>query len=131
MSETLVNQMIDVQDTLVELAIQKEQALINNELESLQMIVRKESSLVTKANALEEKMRSEVDLTDYTLKPLKERLVKVLLDLKKQNERNTLLLNDSLAFVRGSLQLFQNDRSVYTKEAKSKAETLSIFDSRA
>ncbi|WP_144559461.1 flagellar export chaperone FlgN [Shouchella miscanthi] len=130
MSEALIKQMIEIQCTLIELAKQKENALIENHLEDLQAIVRKESTLVSKANILEMKMKESIDFSADHFSSLKEQLLRSVMELKHRNERNTLLIKDSLSFVKGSLQLFQTDRSVYTKEAKSKSGKLSIFDSQ-
>lgn len=140
---SLLREMTDVQLALLDLTKRKQPIIVENNLEELNQIIGQESSLVSKTRLLEKAIVRESEgrsLTsivttseDEEFRLFRDTLMTTIDQLKKQNEINQKLLNDSLAFVQGSLQLLQpnNSNKTYTREASEKNESKTLFDSKA
>ncbi|WP_054704366.1 flagellar protein FlgN [Bacillus sp. JCM 19041] len=139
----LLREMTDVQLALLDLTRRKQPIIVENNLKELNQIIGQESSLVSKSRLLEKaivresegrSLSSIVETSgDEESLMLRDTLLTTIHELKNQNEINQKLLNDSLAFVQGSLQLLQpNDSNkTYTRQASEKNESKALFDSKA
>ncbi|WP_079415146.1 flagellar protein FlgN [Paenibacillus ferrarius] len=129
--EVLEN-LISIHQTMLELAAQKTPVLVNNQVVELNTIIHKENKLIKQIEELE---RMRVQLTgEYlisrgynpdpkvrvsdlikiifkaeekkALSEVQARLLDVMTEMKKQNEVNQKLIEQSLAFIDFSLDLF-------------------------
>lgn len=135
--------LLNVQVELLDIAKKKEEVLIKNEIEELNKLIRLESSLVSKSRLLEKSVTtllSEQSLISYIeneemptsdLIAVQKQLLDTVYQLKEQNDLNQKLLQDSLTFVQGSIQLLQPESKTYTKEAAAKSKPRTLFDSKA
>ncbi|OKL36354.1 flagellar protein FlgN [Domibacillus mangrovi] len=114
--ETLEKQLV-LHKSLLQLAHLKTEAVKKNELDELNRIVRDEQKHVNAILNLEKKRTSELNETISDLLPsllpdeqqqveaLRDELINVLAQLKKENELNAQMLDQSLQFVHLQLDL--------------------------
>lgn len=159
-----MRELTDVHEQAYQLANAKKDVLIKGDIDSLAKIVQQENGIIRKMSMLEaerqqividlvqqlgiashEPMRLSDLLASLPNSPLKEelqdlfrRLSKLLLDLQQLNELNQQLIENSLAFVNYSLELFTDTEvdQVYQKPDAAGQEfpyqyRRSIFDTKA
>lgn len=103
--------MLTLHTRLLELAYEKEQVLINGDMPAFTALVKEEAKLVRQIAQKEaERLQGLLVLDDEE----KEALRPVLFELKRQNELNAALLEQSLNYINWHLDMLMPDADDFT-----------------
>ncbi|WP_404404908.1 flagellar protein FlgN [Jeotgalibacillus malaysiensis] len=129
--KTILSQQIKLHKSLLELAKRKTVVIKENDLESLNQLIKDEQKHIQAIGALETK-RQQLN-TEEDVQQEKDELLQVIIDLKTINELNQDLLTQSMQFVSLNLDLLmpQPDSINYSKKDNEDEPVRSMFDSQA
>lgn len=154
---TILKEQVEQYTALLELAQEKQQILVDNDLNRLEQLTAKEQKLILTISKLENKRLQIIstlgdvlgtNAPNYTLKEVAEKapgpfqnelteiyveLNKIIEELSKVNEENSNLINQALKIVNFTLDtITQAEREVTypEREPKSTKQISRIFDSK-
>ncbi|SHE11366.1 FlgN protein [Chlamydia abortus] len=157
----VLNKLNEVHALLLESGEQKKQALIRNDVASLNQLVHNENKLIKQVSQLEQqravvtndfllskgyKLNDRITVTEIAklifnaeekgiLLEAQERLVNTLHQLKQLNEANQELVKQSLAFVEFSIDVMSGSEEDWSyqhpDQTASKIQRSGLFDTRA
>ncbi len=156
----VIAEMIKLHKTFNELAIEKTDIIKKSDIKALDMLIKKEGALIHQLNQLEQKrmsvveaflnrkglvtegvtMEQVIEMAPKEEQPILTKLQRALMSeidrLKKNNEQNQQLIEDSLRFVNLSLDLLapEPEEINYQRPAQKNYDSdtkRSIFDSKA
>lgn len=131
---------------LYELAQQKQDIIINEDIDELEKIVRNEEEFLQKIKELEEERLTLTDNNNLTellliadepqklnLDDFRNQIIDLTVKLKEQNSLNNKLINDSLALININMSLIKgnNDKSIYNKKGLVKQQASTFINKRA
>lgn len=144
---------LEFHQTLLSMAQEKTDVLIANEVDALLGIVGEEDAIIKKIHTLEEERKQILERLGQKdddrfnhllekaphekkeeLRGLREDLLHTLNELKEKNERNAILINESLELNEFSIQLFtsgQQSQAYGPGDRKKREVSYRIFDEKA
>ncbi|WP_227394294.1 flagellar protein FlgN [Jeotgalibacillus aurantiacus] len=130
--KSLLEQLIELHQSLLDLALEKTVIIKSGDLQELQRIIKEEQKYIYSIQTIEKK-RQQILTMPADIEETKSKLLSVILDLKAVNELNQELLEQSMQFVTLNLDLLmpQPDSFNYKKEDDEHQPVQSIFDSQA
>ncbi|MCV9899998.1 flagellar protein FlgN [Exiguobacterium sp. N5] len=103
--------MLTLHKRLLELAYAKEQQLIQNDMVAFSTLVKEEAKLVRQISQKEaERLQGTYELDDEEIEELRP----VLFELKRQNELNATLLEQSLHYINWHLDMLMPEADDFT-----------------
>ncbi|MGO1368462.1 MAG: flagellar protein FlgN [Senegalia sp. (in: firmicutes)] len=151
----VLNEEIDVYSELLKKLQEKTDILISGDLKALDNITKEEYSIIEKLSKFEtlrekvifniahkEGLKKDINIKEIIdilqgkekerLSNSREKLIKLLDEVKNKNELNGTLIKDSLDYIDLNINVFTNrDNNLTYGKGKAKSENISLFNQKA